>query len=96
MFSIYTKLEKFEIAKITSHIRFVFLRKTLTGLDCEQCLSFPSVFLAFFRASVELSSSERRSREARDANAFLSLICIILNEFCARSISGTKTTTRSL
>ena len=29
-------------------------------IDCEQSLSFPSVFLAFLRASVELLSSERR------------------------------------
>ena len=29
-------------------------------IDCEQSLSFPSFFLAFLRASVELSSSERR------------------------------------
>ena len=29
-------------------------------IDCEQSLSFPSVFLVFLRASVELSSSERR------------------------------------
>ena len=57
--------------------------------------TFPSVFLAFLRASAELSSSERRdaflrasvelsSSERRDAfliAAFLSLICIILTEF---------------
>ena len=29
-------------------------------IDCEQSLSFPSVFLAFLRASVELSSSKQR------------------------------------
>ena len=29
-------------------------------IDCEQSLSFPSVFLVFLRASVEISSSERR------------------------------------
>ena len=29
-------------------------------IDCQQSLSFPSVFLAFLRARVELSSSERR------------------------------------
>ena len=34
-------------------------------IDCEQSLSFPSVFLAFLRASVELWSSEQRSREMR-------------------------------
>ena len=47
-------------------------------VDCEQSLSFPSVFLALLRASVELLSSER-------------LICIFFTEFCARRISGTKT-----
>ena len=47
-------------------------------VDCGQSLSFPSVFLAFLRASVELLGSER-------------LICIILTKFCARRISGTKT-----
>ena len=30
-------------------------------IDCEQSLSFPCVFLAFLRASIELSSSELHS-----------------------------------
>ena len=42
----------------------------LLPVDCEQSLSFLSVFLAFLRAGVELLSSER-------------LICIILTQFCA-------------
>ena len=67
--------------------------------------TFPSVFLAFLRASAELSSSERRDaflelalsyRVASGEMRFLelgllSLICIILTEFGARRISGTKT-----
>ena len=73
-------------------------------IDCEQSLSFPSVFLAFLRAlSYRVASSEMRflelalgyrvaSGEMRFLElAFLSLICIILTEFCARRISGTKT-----
>ena len=44
-------------------------------LDCEQSLSFPSVFLAFLRASVELWSSKQHN----------------FDELCARRISGTKT-----
>ena len=50
----------------------------LLPVDCEQSLSFLSVFLAFLRAGVELLSSER-------------LICIILTEYCARRTSGAKT-----
>ena len=50
------------------HICYVVLRRfsgwviktRAKWIDCEQSLSFPSVFLAFLRASVELSSSERR------------------------------------
>ena len=38
-------------------------------LDCEQSLSFPRVFLAFLRASVELWSSEQRAAKPRDARA---------------------------
>ena len=39
------------------------------GVDCEQSLSFPSIFLAFLRASVELWSSEQRAAKPRDARA---------------------------
>ena len=71
-------------------------------IDCKQSLSFPSVCLAFLRASVELSSSEprdvARTRRKRKIflplpipSWFLSLISIIFTEFCARRISGTKT-----
>ena len=35
-----------------------FHRLFKLNLDCEQSLSFPSVFLAFLRASVELWTSE--------------------------------------
>ena len=38
------------------------------NLDCKQSLSFPSVFLAFLRASIKLSSSEPQSHELRDAD----------------------------
>ena len=38
-----------------------------SGIDCEQSLSFPSVFFAFLRASVELWSSEQRAAKPRDA-----------------------------
>ena len=38
-------------------------------LDCEQSLSFPSVFLAFLRAIVELWSSEQRAAKPRDTRA---------------------------
>ena len=44
--------------------------KTRFDIDCEQSLLFPSVFLAFLRASVELSSGERRDADA-DADADL-------------------------
>ena len=51
--------------------------------------TFPSIFLAFLRASAELSSSERRDAFLRASVelssslelVFLSLICIILTEF---------------
>ena len=36
--------------------------KTRFDIDCEQSLSFPSVFPAFLRASVELSSGEMQMR----------------------------------
>ena len=37
------------------------------GIDCEQSLSFPSVFLAFLRAIVELWSSEQRAASGEAA-----------------------------
>ena len=40
-------------------------------LDCEQSLSFPSVFLAFLRASVELSSSELRDANTDTEEGYL-------------------------
>ena len=42
-------------------------------IDCEQSLSFPSVFLAFLRASVYLSSSERRDAFLRASVSFSNL-----------------------
>ena len=45
------------------------LKTTCAELDCEQSLSFPSVFLAFLRASVELWSSVQRAAKPRDARA---------------------------
>ena len=41
------------------------LNEILSSIDCEQSLSFPSVFLAFPRASVALSSSEQRAAKPR-------------------------------
>ena len=49
------------------------MRNAILGNDlklhCEQSLSFPSVFLAFLRASVELWSNEQRAAKPRDARA---------------------------
>ena len=39
-------------------------------IDCKQSLSFPSVFLAFLRASVQLSSSERRDAFLRASMSY--------------------------
>ena len=77
----------------------------VSNVDCEQSLSFPSVFLAFLRASVELWSSEQRAAKPRDARArrkrkipspFLSLICIILMSSARGGFQEQKPTTRSL
>ena len=76
--------------------------KNCAFLDCEQSLSFPSVFLAFLRASVELWSSKQRAAKPRDARArripssFLSLICIILMSSARGGFQEQKPTTRSL
>ena len=68
------------------------------ALDCEQSLSFPSVFLAFLRASVELWSSEQRGLGGRgffpvSPHSLLVSFPNLHNfdEFCALRISGTKT-----
>ena len=37
----------------------------MIDLDCEQSISFTSVFLAFLRVSVELSSSEMRTKKKK-------------------------------
>ena len=42
-------------------------------IDCEQFLSFPSIFLAVLRASVELSSSDRRNAFLRASVSFSNL-----------------------
>ena len=79
---------------------------TIAEIDCEQSLSFPSVFLAFFYQSYRVASGEpqkaraRRKRKKKETvfflplpipSSFRSLICIISTEFRARRISGTKT-----
>ena len=73
-------------------------------LDCEQSLSFPSVFLAFLSAIKQRAASGEAARSAGAEEKerlfflpppipfpFLFLICIISTEFRAWSISGTKT-----
>ena len=52
----------------------VFEAGLTIALDFEQSLSFPSVFLAFLRASVELWSSERGAAKPRDARAHSLLV----------------------
>ena len=93
---LYTSMEILEIF-------FVNVFPTCRNVvDCEQSLSFPSVFLAFLRASVELWSSEQRAAKPRDflslpiPSSFLSLICIILMSSTCGGFQEQKPTTRSL
>ena len=47
------------------------IRLDLLLIDCEKSLSFPSVFLAFLRASVELWSNEQRAAKPFPPRFFL-------------------------
>ena len=69
-------------------------------IDCEQSLSFPSVFRANESRAVSGVPRTARSAGAEKRKkfkplpipySFLSLICIILTKFRTRRISGTKT-----
>ena len=86
---VYSKRKTYLLCSVKTFFRVGLLKRKQNGLTANSLFLFLAFSLRFLELalSYRVASGEMRFLEL----AFLALICIILTEFCARRISGTKT-----